>query len=375
MTITATLSPIQQAAQLCYRMVISPLDQTLISDDGLKAIQDIVGSPISAEEIIHLGSKLRQGNNFDAMREQILDKWQDRMDSRQSLNEKNSLAFILELFSELDHAVLFDHDITANHSSYQRGMVRDSELKFPGSMPCWTLHLTTRGKALFLNENMEVEVGRGDMMLFQPDACYHYAIHPSTDNWEHLWVLFQPRAHWREWLEWAVVDDGIMHLSLPDSESFALIEDLFRQLVALKDESSPIRSDLQHNRLEEILVRASAQAHRIPADKRIDCACEYMLAHLNTKFSVDDIAASCSLSTSRLAHLFKQHMGVSIKSWSNNMRLQQARKLLLRGNDSIGLIARQVGYEDPTQFTRYFKKNMGCSPREFRHAFTDNGAV
>jgi AraC-like DNA-binding protein len=96
-----------------------------------------------------------------------------------------------------------------------------------------------------------------------------------------------------------------------------------------------------------------------------------MQAHLTDGFSVDDIAAACNLSTSRFAHLFKEHMGVSPKSWGNNMRLQQARKLLLGNSDSINLIARQVGYEDPSQFTKYFKRNMGCSPREFRQSFKE----
>ena len=96
-----------------------------------------------------------------------------------------------------------------------------------------------------------------------------------------------------------------------------------------------------------------------------------MQAHLAEKFSVDDVAAACNLSTSRLAHLFKDHMGVSPKSWSNNLRLQQARRLLLGNSDSINYIARQVGYEDSSQFTKYFKRNLGCSPREFRQSFRE----
>jgi YesN/AraC family two-component response regulator len=43
--------------------------------------------------------------------------------------------------------------------------------------------------------------------------------------------------------------------------------------------------------------------------------------------------------------------------------------MLLNSNDSISHIARQVGYDDPAQFTKYFKKNLGCSPREFRQSF------
>jgi AraC family transcriptional regulator of arabinose operon len=373
MTKTATLSPTQQAAQLCYRLVTSPLDRSHISDEGLAALHTILGSPVSADDIIHLGSKVRQGEDYPAMKSKIVATWGDRTDANQAMNEQDARAFILEIFSGLDHAILYEHDITASSTLVERGLASDSELQIPGNMPCWTLHLTIRGKALFLNDTMEVEIARGDMMLLHPNAHYHYGLHPGSDHWEHLWVLFQPRPHWSQWMEWGSLDDGILHLALPDTGSIAKMENLFGQLLTLKDDASSFKSDLQHNRLEEILIHCaqySAMSDRQQVDKRIQSACDYMQFHLAERFSVDDIAAACNLSTSRLAHLFKEHMGISPKSWSNNMRLQQARKLLLGNNESINLIARQVGYEDPNQFSKYFKKNMGCSPREFRQAFS-----
>jgi len=59
---------------------------------------------------------------------------------------------------------------------------------------------------------------------------------------------------------------------------------------------------------------------------------------------------------------------------TGNLRLQQARKILLGSTNSISAIAKQVGYDDPTQFTKYFKKNLGCSPREFRQSFKGHNA-
>jgi len=378
MTKTAILSPTQQAALFAYRWYTSELPDPEMPPEGLAALQHMFGSPISAEEIIQFGSKMRQAENFARLQQQVIDRWSGRLRPDQTLSEDDAQAFILELFSEVDHSVIYDHGITANSSSYERGFISDSEMQFPGDMPCWTLHLTVRGSALFLNDQMEVAVESGNMMLFHPDACYHYGLHPSADHWEHLWVLFQPRPQWSEWLEWEELDEGIFHLSLGDVDSFKLMERLFRELISLGEDASSYQSDLQYNRLEEIIIRAkeySSHPERVSIDPRIQSACDYIQAHLSERFSVEDVAAACHLSPSRMAHLFKEHMGVSLKSWSGDLRLQQARKKLISSNDSISQVASQVGYEDPTQFTKYFKKNLGCSPREFRQQFKGRGTA
>jgi AraC family transcriptional regulator of arabinose operon len=369
---TATLSPAQQAAQLCYRLYTSPLDKSLITEEGLAALCTLLGSPMSADEIIQLGTKFRQNADYHTQQQQIVSTWGKRAGANGVFGEQDAKAFILEIFGGLDHAFIYDHGITASSTLVRHGLASDSERQFQGKMPCWTLHFTVRGKALFLNEHMEVEVNRGDMMLLHPEAQYHYGLHPASDHWEHLWVLFQPRPHWSEWMEWIELDDGIFHLSRLGEDSVVLLENLFRKLIALKHDSSPFKSDLQHNRLEEILIHSkkySAMHDRQKIDKRVQIACEYMHAHLAQKLSIDNIAAACNLSPSRIAHLFKTHMGISPKAWCNNMRLQEARKLLLASNDSINLVAGKVGYEDTNQFSKYFKKSMGCSPREFRRSF------
>jgi AraC family transcriptional regulator of arabinose operon len=372
MTKTATLTPSQEAALFCYRWYTSTHPEPEIPAEGIAALQSIFGSQISATEMLQFGRKMRQADNFDRVQQQLIKRWSGRLGPDQSLNEEDAQAFILELFSEVNHSVIYDHGITANSSMYERGFISDSEMLFTGDMPCWTLHLTVRGSALFLNDHMEVTVEPGDMMLFHPDACYHYGLHPAADDWEHLWVLFQPRPQWSEWLEWEELDRGIWHISLGDADTIALMEGLFRQLIALGLDTTSYQSDLQYNRLEEIIIRAkehSLRPERVSIDARIQNACDYIQAHLANRFSVDDVAAACNLSPSRMAHLFKEHMGVSLKSWSGDLRLQQARKKLINGNDSIAVVASEVGYDDPTQFTKYFKKNLGCSPREFRQSF------
>ena len=123
-------------------------------------------------------------------------------------------------------------------------------MAFTGAMPCWTLHLTTLGSALFINERMEHSACRGHLMLFHPQASYHCGLHPNASEWQHYWALFQPRAHWEGWLEWNRLDEGIGHLVLPDESSLELLEQLFRQLTGLREARDPYADDLRHNRLE-----------------------------------------------------------------------------------------------------------------------------
>lgn len=378
MSKSTALTPMQQAARLCYRLFSEPLAEADVPEDDLTALASVVGSPITPAELLQITNRVRSHPDFAAFQANLLSTWQSRLESAATLTEDEASAFLQHLLGAVDHAVIYNHGVTANTTVLERGTASSADMQYPGNMPCWTLHLTSEGTGLLINDEMEAQVQRGDMMLFHPQARYHSGLHPAADRWQHFWALFQPRPHWSEWLEWEPLGRDFQILHLPDEQSVGEMVDLFTELVALRDARNPLQNDLQHNRLEEILIRAAA--HNLASspkspDARVLLACNYMQSHLTDRFKIDDVATACNLSPSRLAHLFKQHMGISPKSWSNNLRLQNARKLLLTSDNSVNHIAREVGYDDPTHFTRYFTKSMGCSPRAFRRSFHNNLAI
>jgi AraC family transcriptional regulator, arabinose operon regulatory protein len=372
MSNSTILAPIQQAARLCYRLLSGPLDEADIPGEELTALATVVGSPITPEEMLQITNRSRSQSDFASVQARLLDTWKSRFKSTSTLTDDDAAAFVQELLSALDHAAVYDYGITANTTLLERGTASSAEMQYPGNMPCWTLHLTLEGTGLLISDDMEARVQRGDMMLFHPQGRYHSGLDPAADRWQHFWALFQPRPHWSEWLEWESLGEDFQILHLPDEQSVKEIKGVFSQLVALKDTQYPLQNDLQHNLLEEILIRAAA--HHLAAsprcpDERVLLACDYMQSQMTEKFKIEDVAIACNLSPSRLAHLFKKHMGLSPKSWSNNLRLQKARKLLLTADLSISQIAQDVGYEDAAYFTRYFTKSMGCSPSAFRKTF------
>jgi AraC family transcriptional regulator, arabinose operon regulatory protein len=366
----ADIGPIEQAAILCYR---SYVDMS-VDEAGMQAVFEIFGSPLSQQQIRHVLTRSRQSDSFDRLQSGIISQWQHRFDSQQGLGESDAQIFLQELFASFDHNLLFEYGISASTTVIERGTVSDSWASYDGTMPCWTVHLTTKGKALYLNDNFELNAGPGDALLFRPEAKFHCGLSPGARRWEHCWALFQPKQHWDDILDWQRLDTGIHHVTLSAKDSRTRIERAFQELLALNEEPGPMQSDLQYNKLEELLIRAKGQsaAPEDAIDKRIQKACDYMRRNIESGFRLDEVAVACNLSTSRFAHLFREQMGISPKCWSNNVRVQQARKLLLTDNDDINCIARKVGYEDPAQFSRYFKKSIGCSPREFRKAFSTN---
>lgn len=83
-------------------------------------------------------------------------------------------------------------------------------------------------------------------------------------------------------------------------------------------------------------------------------------------WSVDNMAALAFLSKSAFAERCHKVMSMTAKSLLDELRLQRCRYLLIHSEQSLELIAEQVGYQSATAFIRFFKQHETLSPGEFR---------
>lgn len=79
-----------------------------------------------------------------------------------------------------------------------------------------------------------------------------------------------------------------------------------------------------------------------------------------------DMAKAANLSVSRLAHLFREQMGITPVDFLRNIRIDHAKRLLLTTDNNCTRICYDVGYNNQSYFTRVFKHATGLTPREFR---------
>ena len=97
--------------------------------------------------------------------------------------------------------------------------------------------------------------------------------------------------------------------------------------------------------------------------RRIVRAIQWLKTHFAEPLRIDDLARQVSLSPSALHHHFKAVTALSPLQYQKQLRLQEARRLLLaEGLDAAGAGYR-VGYESPSQFSREYRRQFGRPPR------------
>jgi two-component system response regulator YesN len=111
------------------------------------------------------------------------------------------------------------------------------------------------------------------------------------------------------------------------------------------------------------LVYSSQDAKKVT---QIRPAINYIDANYDKPISLADIARISHLSVSRLAHIFKEQMGITIIDYLTSVRIERAKQLLLATGQSCTEICFQVGYNNQSYFSRTFKELVGMTPRQFR---------
>jgi YesN/AraC family two-component response regulator len=93
---------------------------------------------------------------------------------------------------------------------------------------------------------------------------------------------------------------------------------------------------------------------------------EYIHSFYNKQINKEELAAKLSTHPSHLARKFKEETKMTLTSYQQMLRINQAKHMLRTENLSVEEIAWTVGYEDPSYFARVFKKETGKSPSQFR---------
>ncbi|MCA9926518.1 MAG: helix-turn-helix transcriptional regulator [Anaerolineales bacterium] len=83
---------------------------------------------------------------------------------------------------------------------------------------------------------------------------------------------------------------------------------------------------------------------------------------------VQDFARLQNLHPNYFSTVIKSKTGKTVNTWITEKTIAEAQALLVQTSQPIKEIAYQLGFQEPTHFSRFFKKHTGQSPGAFRHA-------
>ena len=126
--------------------------------------------------------------------------------------------------------------------------------------------------------------------------------------------------------------------------------------IALFQRQSPKNQDRQEERTITLITR-------------------YLQEHLAEEISLSILAEEFHLSAQYISQLFKSEIGVGFLAYLTNIRMEQAKKLLLSTPLSIAEVSERSGYGDYRVFTKVFKKSEGITPSQYRRDFLEDAGI
>ncbi|MEH2305284.1 AraC family transcriptional regulator [Nostoc sp.] len=96
--------------------------------------------------------------------------------------------------------------------------------------------------------------------------------------------------------------------------------------------------------------------------QRIAEVIKLIKADFTKPIRVEELAGQASMSPSSFHHHFKKVTSMSPLQYQKQLRLLEARRLMLAENSDAANAAYQVGYESPSQFSREYSRMFGAPP-------------
>lgn len=110
----------------------------------------------------------------------------------------------------------------------------------------------------------------------------------------------------------------------------------------------------------------SGEPHRKSNSRLVEEGIEILEKRYQENLSLEDICTQIAVSKNYFCYLFKREMGMSLWNYLTEIRIRHARELLTQTDLKSYEVAFQVGYDNPSYFSKLFKKHENMSPNEYR---------
>lgn len=154
-----------------------------------------------------------------------------------------------------------------------------------------------------------------------------------------------------------ITEEFVLELWWADEVSPHRLEDLLFNLIIAVVESYSGWRDLAS------LLKAKPP---VAMDPRVRHAIVLMKQDIAHDCDVDDLAAQTGLSRAHFFTLFQRDTQVTPLVYANVLRFEAAVARLTAGREPVGDVAHDLGFSNPSHFSRFFRAHLGITPSDYR---------
>ena len=227
--------------------------------------------------------------------------------------------------------------------------------------------LTLSGHGFFrMEDGTELHTGKGEAFISWATGQGHFEKTIGPEPWEMIWMTF-----------WS--DSAYLTPSSADYEirSFSGIDELrsntlnvFKEELyqdSLSNEALELYEKIMLINMSRSLSLSENSMLHIHRQEFADLWIK-VSKQLDRKWTIEDLCRESGYSRSHLTRLFLDLYGKNPGQMLKELKMTQAKVLLINSVQSIESIASEVGYDSVSVFSNAFRNYFGQSPREFRKA-------
>lgn len=224
-----------------------------------------------------------------------------------------------------------------------------------------------KGCGSFISDHCKKQtVKAGDLIILFPGEWHNYS--PDKESgWQEYWIGF--KGIYMENLiakRFFSVEKPILELGISNS-LISLYEDLLHIANEEKSGFQIMLAGLLHHITSTIFYKQKNRSfENTYVKEKLDEARRLMKSEIENPLSPEEIATQLGLGYSWFRRTFKEYTGVSPAQYQIQLRLNYAKELLTRTSLNITEIAYKLHFESVGQFSTFFKKREGLTPKEYR---------
>ena len=230
---------------------------------------------------------------------------------------------------------------------------RDEVPPLPKDSPSYIdLTFCLEGEMYYTYNGEEVKLLAGDAILYPVGSVRERFASNTTNNYASFNVI----------LSEPFVPEAFGYIPHCVSQDIISMLEVFKRV----SESASAKKTEKCAAIFSYIYNSVVESAKDNENIHVKLAKQYMLSHISSKITLEEISQEVHLVPNYLCAIFKKSTGKTVMQYLAEQRIDLAKRLIITSSAELYKIAESCGFSDYNHFSHTFKNITGISPVSYR---------